>query len=167
MTASGQNLSLERPVPSQPRAHRRNQHPIFAFVVRWLKWLARIPGAPQIFDTMLLGATGLFHPARLRAISEVEAQVRRWPGMEIGVHRLGGIGFFLQGKESSHIHGNGLLDCFVGRTNRDELIGDGRALPHHIFPRSSWISFWIKNDDDVPEAIDLVRIALAYRGDAK
>jgi len=124
-----------------------------------LKGLAPIPGAPQIFDTMLLGATGLFHPARLRAISEVEAQVRRWPGMEIGVHRVGGIGFFFEGKESSHIHGNGLLDCFVGRRSRDELIGDGRAFPHHIFPRSGWISFWIQDEEDVRPALALIRIA--------
>jgi hypothetical protein len=124
-----------------------------------LKWLARIPGAPQIFDALLLGATGLFHPARLRAISEVEAQVRRWPGMETGVHRLGGIGFFFQGRESSHIHGNGLLDCFVGRASRDELVNDGRALPHHIFPRSGWISFWIRDEEDVRPALALIRIA--------
>jgi hypothetical protein len=132
---------------------------IFAFVVRKLRWLAKVPGAPQIFDAMLLGATGLFHPARLRAISEVEAQVRRWPGMEIGVHRLGGIGFFFQGKESSHIHGNGLLDGFVGRASRDEMVNDGRALSHHIFPRSGWISFWIRDEKDVRPALALIRIA--------
>jgi hypothetical protein len=135
----------------------------FAFAVRRLKWLAAIPGAPQIFDTMLLGSTGLFFPARLRAMSEVEAQVRQWPGMRTGVHRLGGIGFFFRGKESSHIHGNGLLDCFVGRANRDELIRDGRALPHHIFPRSGWISFWIKGDEDVRPALELIRIAIDRR----
>jgi hypothetical protein len=136
---------------------------IFAFVVRKLRWLAKVPGAPQIFDAMLLGATGLFHPARLRAISEVEAQVRGWPDMRIGVHRLGGIGFFLRGKESSHIHGNGLLDCFVGRTNRDELIRDGHALSHHIFPRSGWISFWIRDEEDVRPALELIRIASGRR----
>ena len=108
---------------------------------------------------MLLGATGLFHPARLRAISEVESQARRWPGMEIGVHRFGGIGFFFQGKESSHIHGNGLLDCFVGRTSRNELVNDGRALQHHIFPRSGWISFWIQDEGHVRPALELIRIA--------
>jgi Family of unknown function (DUF5519) len=131
----------------------------FAFAVRRLKWLAAIPGAPQIFDAMLLGSTGLFFPARLRAMSEVEAQVRQWPGMRTGVHKLGGIGFFFRGKESSHIHGNGLLDCFVGRANRDELVRDGRALPHHIFPSSGWISFWIKGDGDVRSALELIRIA--------
>ncbi len=96
---------------------------------------------------MLLGATGLFYPARLRAISTVEARVTEWPGMRIGVHRLGGIGFLSHGIESGHIHGNGLLDCFVGRANRDELVNNGRALSHHIFPRSGWISFWIRDEE--------------------
>jgi hypothetical protein len=138
---------------------------IFAFAVRRLKWLAAIPGAPQVFDAILFLATAIFHPARLRAISAVEAEVRRWPGMEIGVHRLGGIGFFFQGKESSHTHGNGLLDCFVGRASRDELVKDGRALSHHIFPRSGWISFWIQDEEDVRPALELIRMA-AQRRDA-
>jgi hypothetical protein len=117
-----------------------------------------------VFDALLLAATGLFHPARLRAISEIEAEVGRWPGMGTGVHRLGGIGFFLHRKESSHIHGNGLLDCFVGRTKRDELVGEGRALSHHIFPDSGWISFWIRDEDDVRPAIELIRIAADRAG---
>jgi hypothetical protein len=79
--------------------------------------------------------------------------------MRIGVHRLGGIGFFFHGKETSHIHGNGLLDCFVGRANREALVRDGRALPHHIFPRSGWISFWIEDKEDVRPALELIRIA--------
>ncbi len=133
---------------------------IFAFAVRRLKWLAAIPGAPQVFDAILFSWTGLFHPARLRAMSAIEAEVRRWPGMQTGVHRFGGIGFFLDGKESSHIHGNGLLDCFVGRTNRDALIRAQRALPHHLFPRSGWISFWITGGDDVAPALELIEIAV-------
>jgi hypothetical protein len=111
----------------------------------------------------LLGATGLFHPARLRAISEVETDVSRWLGMQTGVHRFGGIGFFFRGKESSHIHGNGLLDCFVGRTNRDALIREERALPHHIFPSSGWISFWIQDEEDVRPALELIRIASEHQ----
>src|ERR1041385_1228683 len=63
---------------------RRERHVIFSFAVRRLKWLARIPGAPQVFDAMLLGATGLFYPARLRAISAIESTVREWPEMRVG-----------------------------------------------------------------------------------
>jgi hypothetical protein len=108
---------------------------------------------------MLLGATGLFSPKRLRAISTIEATVHGWRGMRVGNHRLGGIGFFFREKESSHIHGNGLLDCFVGRENRDRLIASGAALPHHVFPNSGWISFWVEDERDVETALRLIRIA--------
>ena len=140
---------------------------IFEFAVRRLNWLAAVPGLPQIFDGMLFGATALFHPARLRAISAVEKAATKLPGVRPGVHRLGGVGFFFRGKECSHIHGNGLLDCFVGRENRDALVRDGLASPHHVFPRSGWISFWIEDGDDVPPAIELIQVSCAYRKEAK
>lgn len=140
---------------------------IFAFAVRRLKWLAAIPGAPQIFDAMLSISTALFYPARLRAISALEKAVNEMSGVRPGVHRLGGVGFFFRGKECGHIHGNGLLDCFVGPANRDALVDARRASPHHVFPRSGWISFWIKESGDVPRALDLIRIACAYRQEAK
>lgn len=79
--------------------------------------------------------------------------------MRTGVHRLGGVGFFFRGKESSHIHGNGLLDCFVGREKRDKLLGANRALAHHVFPSSGWVSFWVEDHDDVGPALELIRIA--------
>jgi hypothetical protein len=124
-----------------------------------LRWLGEIPGAPQIFDAVLLAATALFRPACLRGISAIESAVRRWPDVRIGVHRFGGMAFFFRGKESSHIHGNGLLDCFVGRANRDRLIASRRASPHHVFPQSGWISFWVRDEEDVEAALELIRIA--------
>jgi hypothetical protein len=60
-----------------------------------------------------------------------------------------------------------LLDCFVGATNRDALLREKRAAPHHVFPRSGWISFWVRNSDDIPQAIDLIRTACAYRQEGK
>jgi hypothetical protein len=124
-----------------------------------LKWFARIPGAPQIFDALLLAATALFRPACLRGIGAIESTVRGWPDARVGVHRFGGMGFFFRGRESSHIHGNGLLDCLVGRANRDRLIASGHAFRHHVFPQSGWISFWVRDQEDVEAALELIRIA--------
>jgi luciferase-like monooxygenase len=140
---------------------------IFEFAVRRLKWLAAIPGAPQVFDAMLFTSTALFHPARLRAISTIEKAATEMPGVRAGVHRFGGVGFFFRGKECSHIHGNGLLDCFVGQANRDALLRGRHAASHHVFPRSGWISFWIKDGADVSRALDLIRLACAWQQDAK
>jgi len=123
-----------------------------------------VPGAPQVFDAALLISTALFFPSRLRAISAVEMQVERLSDVNLGVHRYGGIGFFFRGKELSHIHGNGLLDCFVGRTNRDLLLREsGGVMAHHVFPRSGWISFFVKRPSDVERALELIQIACVYR----
>jgi hypothetical protein len=124
-----------------------------------LRWLARSPGAPQVFDALLFAATGLFYPRRLLAMSAIEERVRQLPGMAVGVHRFGGMAFVFNGREGSHLHGNGLLDCSVGAGNRDVLLAAGRASPHHIFPRSGWISFWIQDEKDVEPALELIRMA--------
>ena len=92
-------------------------------------------------------------------MSAIEATVRQWPGVELGVHRFGGMAFVFDGKESSHLHGSGLLDCFVGKTNRDALVIAGRASRHHVFPASGWVSFWIQDERDVEPALELIRMA--------
>ena len=109
---------------------------------------------------MLLAGTALFRPARLRAMSAIEAAVSQWPSMRVEIHRLGGIGFYQEGRESSHIHGNGLLDCFVGPDRRDTLVSEGRALPHHVFPGSGWVSFWINDEEDIQPALELIEAAV-------
>jgi hypothetical protein len=137
---------------------------IFGFVVRRLRWLAAIPGAAQLFDTILLSATALFDRARFRAISEIEGRVSQLPGVRRGVHRLGGIGFFFRGKECGHIHANGLLDCLVGKAHRDRLVqGCDGVTAHHVFPRSGWISFSVRGPESVERALELIQIACAYR----
>ena len=141
---------------------------IFAFVVRNFRWLSKVPGVPQVFDAALLTSTALFSPNRLRAIIAVETKARQLPGVNLGVHRYGGIGFFFRGKEMSHLHGNGLLDCFVGRMNRDSLLRErGGVTAHHVFPHSGWISFFVKNPGDVERAVELIQVACAYRDSAE
>jgi Family of unknown function (DUF5519) len=146
----------------------RHHFVIFAFVVRNFKWLSKVPGAPQVFDAALLASTALFSPKRLRAIIAVETKARQLPEVNLRVHRYGGIGFFFQGKEMSNVHGNGLLDCFVGRTNRDSLLRERSGVTaHHVFPHSGWISFFVENPGDVERAVDLIQVACAYRENAE
>ena len=53
--------SAERPFRCRPGADRAEWRiVIFEFVVRRLKWLAAIPGVPQIFDAMLFGVDRAF-----------------------------------------------------------------------------------------------------------
>jgi hypothetical protein len=136
---------------------------IFQFVVKKLRWLARIPVLPQLFDAGLMVATMLFDRPRLRAMETFENAIRRKYAIQRRPHRFGGVGFFVGTTEIGHLHGNGLLDLFVGKSSRTEQVREGRALPHHVFPDSGWISFWLRNPADIPQALDLFEIASRYR----
>lgn len=137
---------------------------MFRFVVRHLRGLARVPGLPQLFDAALLAWTGLAHPGRLAAMQEIENHALALPGVRLLAHRLGGIEFARGARELGHLHGNGLFDLFVGREQRDALIADGRAEPHHIFAQSGWISFWVRTPADTPSALDLLTLAARVSG---
>jgi len=136
---------------------------MFKFVVRKLRWLARIPVFPQLFDAGLMVATMLFDRRRLRAMEMFENAIRRKYTIQRRPHRFGGVGFFIARTEIGHLHGNGLLDLFVGKSLRAEQVRRGRALPHHVFPDSGWISFWLKSPADIAQALELFEIASVYR----
>lgn len=136
---------------------------IFGFVVRRLRWLARVPLFPQIFDTMLLMGTALSNWRVIALRQSLESEACRSLGVELSVHRFGGVGFRHGGHELAHLHGNGLFDALVGISARESVVRSGMASTHHLFPRSGWVSFWIRTDSDLPRALELMRIAQRYR----
>jgi hypothetical protein len=133
---------------------------IFAFTVRRLRWLARYPLAPPLFDALLLAWTALRHPDRLKAMEAIEASVLKLPGVRLTVHRFGGVGFSLGERELGHLHGNGLLDLHTGREVAKQLVAARRAGPHHVFGESAWISYWVRSEADVREATALLEHCL-------
>lgn len=132
---------------------------MFRFAVAHLRWLARVPGLPQLFDAALLAWTGLAHPARLAAMQEIEKRALALPGVRLRVHSLGGAAFARGPRELGHLHGNGLLDLFVGRDERNALVAAAHAQPHHVFADSGWISFWVRKKEDAAAACELLAIA--------
>jgi len=116
---------------------------MLAWLALRLPSLRAVPGLPALFDALLLGWTA------------------QWPGVTVGVHRFGGTEFTLtvgqSRREVGHLHGNGLLDIPFTKALRDEMVGAGRARPHHIFPRSGWVSFYIHSEADAPGAVALLR----------
>jgi hypothetical protein len=130
---------------------------IFEFVVRRLRWLARVPLAPQVFDALLLAWTALFHRKRFSAMEALEIRALEFPGVRPCRHRFGGIGFERGGREFAHLHGNGLLDVHLTRERATSLVSAGLARPHHVFGPSAWVSFWIRSDADLPNAVELLR----------
>jgi hypothetical protein len=132
---------------------------IFGFVVRRLHWMARVPGAPHLFEAFLLAWTAVFHRQRLTAMERIEREILPWPGVRLGVHRFGGTGFLRAGREFAHLHGNGLLDVHLPGQDAEGVVTAGLAQPHHLFGRSAWVSFWIQTEQCVPRALHLLRLA--------
>lgn len=130
---------------------------MFLFVVRHLRWLARVPLLPQMFDALLFAWTCVAHHARRTAMHTFEAQAAALPGVRLRVHRLGGIEFVQHGRELGHLHGNGLLDARITGDGAAALVADGVVRAHHVFPpRSGWVSFQLETAADVPRALEIL-----------
>ena len=97
------------------------------------------------------------------AIERILAEVRTWPGVVLGSHRLGGTEFRFGRGEIGHLHPEGFLDVAFPKPIRDELVAAGRAAPHHALPESGWVSYRIRTEADVPRALDLLRLAWDVR----
>lgn len=83
--------------------------------------------------------------------------VLAWPAVTAQPHRFGGTEFQLGTREIGHIHGDVLVDIPFPTKVRDELVAAGLAQPHHILPESGWVSFYIRQPDQVAAAIALLR----------
>ena len=78
----------------------------------------------------------------------IKEEILKWPGITTEPNRFGGIEFLVNKKEMGHLHGDKLADLPFPVEIRKELVASGRALPHHIYPESGWVSYWIRNSDD-------------------
>lgn len=96
---------------------------------------------------------------------QIHEAVARWKGIEHAPHRFGGTEFRVGRREIGHVHGDSLVDIPFPLPVRDGLVKSGEARPHHILPKSGWVSVFLRNPDDVERAIRLLRksyeIALA------
>ena len=88
----------------------------------------------------------------------IARQVSAWPGVTTGPHRFGGIEFRLGRRELGHLHGNRLADLPFPLLVREQLVAAGRAEPHHVYPESGWVSYFIGDEADVARVVALFRL---------
>ena len=80
-----------------------------------------------------------------------------WAGVTVQPHRFGGVEYVIGKREIGHIHGDHMVDIPFPKKVRDEIVAAGRAQPHHIFPETGWVSFYLRQEEDVEKAITLLR----------
>ena len=96
---------------------------------------------------------------------QIYEAVTAWEEIAYAPHRFGGTEYRVGRREIGHVHGDSLVDIPFPLSVRDALVKDGEAEPHHILPKSGWVSIYLRNPGDVDHAIQLLRrsyeIALA------
>ena len=91
-------------------------------------------------------------------IESIQKEILSWPHVTAVPHRFGGIEFLLNKREMGHIHGDRLADLPFPMSIRNELINSGRVSTHHVLPKSGWVSYWIKGEEDIPAVIELFKV---------
>jgi hypothetical protein len=115
--------------------------------------------------------------ASVESIGErIERVVSEWPGVAVGPHRFGGReyrvggvsdgesrhGRIAEGREFGHTHGDEQVDIPYPTALRDPLVAAGRTSPHHLYPDSGWVSFYLGQDGDVDDATTLLRLSYLW-----
>jgi predicted DNA-binding protein (MmcQ/YjbR family) len=90
------------------------------------------------------------------ASKRIEERVLAWPGVEAHPHRFGGVEYRLGNREVGHIHGDHMLDIAFPKQVREELVSAGLARPHHLLPQSGWVSFYLREEGDIEQAVSLL-----------
>ena len=90
------------------------------------------------------------------AQEQITKTVTSWDGVTTQPHRFGGVEYTIGKREIGHIHGDYLVDISFPKKVRDEIVAAGRAEPHHILPETGWVSFYLRQEEDVEKAIELL-----------
>lgn len=89
----------------------------------------------------------------------IEREVLSWPDVTAHPHRFGGVEFQVNGHEIGHLHGDRMADLPFPVRVRRELVAAGRASPHHILPDTGWVSYYMRDMNDLSGAIALFRLS--------
>jgi hypothetical protein len=94
----------------------------------------------------------------VRFLESIKKELLSWNDVTSAPHRFGGTEFRLNKRELGHIHGDQVADLPFTMNVRNELVDSGRVSAHHILPRSGWVSYWIKGEEDIPKVIELFKM---------
>ena len=91
------------------------------------------------------------------AANKIHQAIMECTNLSAGDHRFGGTEYKLGKREIGHVHRDYLVDIPFPLKVRNEIINKGEAQPHHILPESGWVSIYIRKDEDVEKAINLLK----------
>ena len=88
----------------------------------------------------------------------IKRELLSWNGVTAHEHNFSSTIFYVNGREMGHLHGNAIADLQFPKKISKKLLSDGRVSPHHIIPKSEWVSHEIENAKDIEAVIELFRL---------
>jgi hypothetical protein len=92
-------------------------------------------------------------------LKNLEGEVSAWPNISVHPHRFGAKEFRFGSAEVGHVHAGGIVDIPFPRSIRDVLLAKGLAEEHPWVPNSGWITFRVRNEQDLRHALWLMRLS--------
>ncbi|MFC7176863.1 luciferase family protein [Halosegnis marinus] len=92
----------------------------------------------------------------------IVSRASEWDGVTTATRRGGRVEFVYDGEDIGHIDDDGSLDLPLSIPVREALVAAGRTHAHPTYPKTGWTTFDIRGQDDVEEAVRLLRLAYVY-----
>jgi hypothetical protein len=89
---------------------------------------------------------------------KIKQKLLSWKGVTIHEHNFVTVMFYVGGIEMGHLHGDSIADLQFPPKVSKKLVKEGRVSPHHVIPKSGWVSYEIQNAEDVEAVVELFRL---------
>lgn len=93
---------------------------------------------------------------------KIKKELLSWKGVTMHEHNFVTIMFYVDGIEMGHLHGDSIADLKFPAKVSKKLVKEGYVSPHHIIPKSGWVSHEIRDNTDVEKVIELFRLQYDY-----
>jgi hypothetical protein len=90
--------------------------------------------------------------------AQIQREVSSWPGVTVDVYRGGMVFFHVGRREIGHLHGNRMADLPFPVRIREELVATGKADFHYLHPKTGWVTYYIRTEQDVQRVVELFRL---------
>ena len=105
----------------------------------------------------------LFMKSREITHQELRRRILSLPGVtekqNAGIHEDA---FFVGRKMFMHIHGGGHCDIRLSKGDQERVLAEGKARPHRWAPEKGYITFKVKQKEDLDTAIELIQLSHDY-----
>jgi Family of unknown function (DUF5519) len=98
--------------------------------------------------------------SRAELHQELRERILNLPGVterqNAGIHEDA---FFVGGKMFMHIHGHGHCDIRLSNGDQERVLAKGKALSHRWAPEAGYVTFIVRDEGDLKEAMGLIRVS--------